>query len=283
MPAALVHSADDHPAAVIDPAGERKLAGDAITAVDRRNAGRRQDRCCDGKVKTVGPDRLLCILGELADVMRVMDHQASAPSVRCVRLADFAHHFEPSVEAKAITPEPRRDENAGDARGEQRVNRFTRYCPRLFRCGGTVSDAHCQPAYLGKDLLMRLDRVTPTLARHYAPAFIPSIIHPRPHNTEATLQQRYCPRRLIIPRLRRSAGPIFAAGRWYRSRLDLCPVPNLPGDGGNQLEFAPLLFFRQRIAAPRGSKTALRAERKLFERQVVCGLIDLSHDLVTRL
>jgi hypothetical protein len=25
------------------------------------------------------------------------------------------------------------------------------------------------------------------------------------------------------------------------------------GDGGNQLEFAPLLFFGQRIAAPRGS------------------------------
>ena len=89
--------------------------------------------------------------------------------------------------------------------------------------------------------------------------------------------KEYCPRRLIIPRLRRSARPIFAAGRWYCSRLDLCPVPNLPGDGGNQLEFAPLLFFGQRIAAPRGSKTALRAERKLFERQVVCGLIDLSH------
>ena len=42
MSVALVHAADDHPAAVIDPAGERKLAGDAITAVDRRNASRRQ-------------------------------------------------------------------------------------------------------------------------------------------------------------------------------------------------------------------------------------------------
>jgi hypothetical protein len=30
-------AADDHPAAVIDPAGERELAGDAITAVNRRN------------------------------------------------------------------------------------------------------------------------------------------------------------------------------------------------------------------------------------------------------
>ena len=44
--------------------------------------------------------------------------------MRCVCLADFAHHFEPSLEAKAITSEPRRDENAGDASGEQRVNRF---------------------------------------------------------------------------------------------------------------------------------------------------------------
>ena len=49
---ALVHAADNHPAAVFDPAGERKLAGDAITAVDWRDAGRRQDRCCDGNVET---------------------------------------------------------------------------------------------------------------------------------------------------------------------------------------------------------------------------------------
>jgi hypothetical protein len=166
MSAALVHAADDHPAAVIDTAGERKLAGDAITAVDRRNAGRRQDRCCDGNVETAGPDSPLCILGELADVMWVMDHQAGAPSVRCVCLADFAHHFEPSLEAKAITSEPRRDENAGDASGEQRVNRFTRHYPRLFRCRGAIPDARCQSADPGKDLVMRLDRLTPTLARH---------------------------------------------------------------------------------------------------------------------
>jgi hypothetical protein len=167
MSAALVHAADDHPAAVIDPAGERKLAGDAITAVDRRNAGRRQDRCCDGNVETAGPDSPLCILGELADVMWVMDHQAGAPSMRCVCLADFAHHFEPSLEAKAITSEPRRDENAGDASGEQRVNRFTRHCPRLFRCRGAIPDARCQSADPGKDLLMRLHRAFSTLARHY--------------------------------------------------------------------------------------------------------------------
>jgi hypothetical protein len=86
--------------------------------------------------------------------------------MRCVCLADFAHHFEPSLEAKAITSEPRRDENAGDASGEQRVNRFTRHCPRLFRCRGAIPDARCQSADPGKDLVMRLDRLTPTLARH---------------------------------------------------------------------------------------------------------------------
>jgi hypothetical protein len=48
----------------------------------------------------------------IRDVMWVVDHQASAPSVRCVCLADFAHHFETSLEAKAITSEPRRYENA---------------------------------------------------------------------------------------------------------------------------------------------------------------------------
>ena len=33
------------------------------------------------------------------------------------------------------------------------------------------------------------------------------------------------------------------------------------GDGGNQLEFAPLLLLGQRISAARGCKTALGAER----------------------
>ena len=33
------------------------------------------------------------------------------------------------------------------------------------------------------------------------------------------------------------------------------------GDGGNQLEFAPLLLLSQRISAARGCKTALGAER----------------------
>jgi hypothetical protein len=105
-------------------------------------------------VKALTSPSPLCILGELADVMWVMDHQAGAPSVRCVCLADFAHHFEPSLEAKAITSEPRRDENAGDASGEQRVNRFTRHCPRLFRCrlsvrgSGQGSRHASSPCYL---------------------------------------------------------------------------------------------------------------------------------------
>jgi hypothetical protein len=59
-----------------------------------------------------------------------------------------------SVEAKAITSEPRGYENTGDASGEQRVNSFTGYCPRLFRRGGAIPDARCQSAYPDKDLLM---------------------------------------------------------------------------------------------------------------------------------
>jgi hypothetical protein len=35
--------------------------------------------------------------------------------------------------------------------------------------------------------------------------------------------------------------------------LGFISVSNLPGDGCNQLEFPPLLFFGQRIAASRGS------------------------------
>ena len=59
-----------------------------------------------------------------------------------------------SVEAKAITSEPRGYENTGDASGEQRVNSFTGYCPRLFRRGGAIPDARCQSACPDKDLLM---------------------------------------------------------------------------------------------------------------------------------
>jgi hypothetical protein len=42
-----------------------------------------------------------------------------------------------------------------------------------------------------------------------------------------------------------------------------------------RLEFAPLLFFGQRIAAPRQSKAALRAERKLLHRDIPRSLLDL--------
>jgi hypothetical protein len=68
-----------------------------------------------------------------------------------------------------------------------------------------------------------------------------------------------------------------------RSCLDLSCVPNLLGDCGNRLEFAPLLFFGQGIAASRGRKVALRAERKLLHGHVVRSLVDLPQYLVLRL
>src|ERR1700722_2365858 len=49
--AGLDHPADDHPPAVVDAAGEGKLAGDAIAAVNRRDPGRGQDRGCDRNVE----------------------------------------------------------------------------------------------------------------------------------------------------------------------------------------------------------------------------------------
>ena len=113
------------------------------------------------------------VIGPAVNLVSRIEAVAKTLNVPIVVSADFAHHFEPSLEAKAITSKPRRDENAGDASGEQRVNRFTRHCPRLFRCGGAIPDARCQSADPGKDLIMRLDRVTPTLARHYPPHLFP--------------------------------------------------------------------------------------------------------------
>ena len=54
--------------------------------------------------------------------MRMMNHQARAPGVRGVGFADFAHDLEPGVEVEPVAAEPRRDKNAGDAGGEQRVD-----------------------------------------------------------------------------------------------------------------------------------------------------------------
>ena len=207
---ALVHAADDHPAAVIDPAGERKLAGDAITAVDRRNASRRQDRWRDGKVKAVGPHRLLCILGELADVMGMMDHQASAPSARCVCLADFAHHFEPSVEVKAITSEPLRYENAGDAGGEQRVNSFTRYCPRLFRRGSAIPDA--RSPLIRARISSCVFTVLSLLSLAIAPAFTPSM-----HRKNLALVTASCSRTHVYKNS--ATSDMIRRTRWLGSRL----------------------------------------------------------------
>jgi hypothetical protein len=58
-------------------------------------------------------------------------------------------------------------------------------------------------------------------------------------------------------------------------------IPNGFGYGGNQLEFPPLLFFGQWVAASRGGKAALRAERKLLQRNVLRSFLDLPHYLMS--
>jgi hypothetical protein len=114
----LEQGGDDNPSAVVDAAGERKLTRDPVSARRRRDPTDRLERSRNGVVQSTGPDRLLCLFGKLTDVMRMMDHQAGAPAMRGVGLADFAHHLEPGVETEAIAAEPRRDEYAGDACGE---------------------------------------------------------------------------------------------------------------------------------------------------------------------
>jgi hypothetical protein len=65
--------------------------------------------------------------------------------------------------------------------------------------------------------------------------------------------------------------------------LALRAFPNRFGYGSDQLKFAPLLFFAQRITSSRRGEAALRAERKLLQRDVLRGLVDLPLYLVLRL
>ena len=153
--AGLDHAAHHHPSAMIDAAGKRELAGDLVAAVYRDDAGRGDDGSGNGDVEPFAPDRLLRCLGELADVVRVMDHQAAAPGMRGVGLADFAHHLEPGIEPEPVAAEPRRHQNAGDARGQQFIDQFPRHRPRFFRRGGALAEARRQFANPRQHFVMR--------------------------------------------------------------------------------------------------------------------------------
>jgi hypothetical protein len=61
---------------------------------------------------------LLGLLRELADKMGVVDHEAPAPAVRRVDLADLQNDVEPGIEIESIAAKARRDQNSGQARGE---------------------------------------------------------------------------------------------------------------------------------------------------------------------
>lgn len=53
-------------------------------------------------------------------------------------------------------------------------------------------------------------------------------------------------------------------------------LPDLRGDAGDQADFIPLLGFGQRVTLFGGSKTALRAEANLRQRDVLRRLLQSS-------
>jgi hypothetical protein len=87
----------------------------------------------------------------MAEIMRVMNHQAGAPAVRGVGLGDRAYHLEPGVEAKPIATVARRNENARDTGGKERIDDVARYRARLFRRCGAIADHGSQCFYLGEN------------------------------------------------------------------------------------------------------------------------------------
>ena len=146
--------ADDRPGAVINPTRKSGLvAGDTKPIAVPRNAGCRQDRRRDRHVGTIGPHRLLGLLGKLADHVRVMDQQARTPAMRCVGGADLAHDLEPGVEPQPIAPTARGNEDARKPRVHEFRDRLGRDPPRVLGSGGAGTQAGNEGADAGNDLL----------------------------------------------------------------------------------------------------------------------------------
>ena len=93
------------------------LTRDAIASVNAGCPSGRRKRSGDRDVGTLGPHGLLCLLGELANKMGVVDHEAGAPAMRCVDLADLQNDVEPRVEVEPVAAEARRI-NPGQAGGK---------------------------------------------------------------------------------------------------------------------------------------------------------------------
>src|SRR5262249_6461954 len=133
-------AADHQPAAVIDAACEAEFAGNAIAAFDDLHLSGRLHRSRDGGIDPVRPNGVLRRLGEMADIVRMMDHQAGAPAVRGIGLSDFANHVEPGVEAQTVAAVARWDKNAAYAGSQQRIDGLAGQRAHVLGCRGALSD-----------------------------------------------------------------------------------------------------------------------------------------------
>ncbi|MSQ51352.1 MAG: hypothetical protein EXR28_05635 [Betaproteobacteria bacterium] len=70
--------------------------------------------------------------------------------------------------------------------------------------------------------------------------------------------------------------------RGFVRLYDLLGAPNVPRHVEDALELAPLLILGQ-LDRTHPAKTALRAERQLFERQITRGIVDAPFQIVHRL
>ena len=148
------HATNKDPRAMADTAGKRRLARNAVASILWSDLGDRHKRRGDCDIWTVGPQRLLRFLRKLANTMRVVDHEARAPSVGRVGFADLAHHIEPCVEAKPVTPEPGRDQNAGDAGVEEFRDRLSWNPPGFFCRLSALLEVGNEPPDAVNDLLL---------------------------------------------------------------------------------------------------------------------------------
>ena len=125
-----------------------------------------------------------------------MNHQTRAPAVRGVDLGDLAHHLEPGIKAEAVTAEPRRGKNAGNAGAEKRIDRFPRQRARLLGRGGAVAEARGQFSHARQHSLMGITRWCLAVARHVSRlrlvALMPLI------STGKSFRRSFIPKHILI-------------------------------------------------------------------------------------
>src|SRR5262249_35247722 len=113
------------------------------------------ERSSDRDIRTAGPYGLLRFLGKQRDHVGMMDHEACAPAVRRIDLADLQNGVEPCLEIEPVAAEARRHKDARKPGGNPLPSRLGGNLASLLCRLGALGEARSQSAHALDDLLPR--------------------------------------------------------------------------------------------------------------------------------